>query len=131
MTYMIDAEPALAARILARHASSGSGAAKLAGEIRRAIRAGNPVVLTGCGTSEHAALGATEILRDAVRSADLRAPGHTTRREPTCAQAFELSLDPPTSGVVIGISHEGATAATNAALAAARAAGARTALITV
>ena len=47
------------------------------------------------------------------------------------AQAFELSLEPPSSGLVIGISHEGATGATNAALTAARAAGASTALITV
>jgi fructoselysine-6-P-deglycase FrlB-like protein len=47
------------------------------------------------------------------------------------AQAFELSLDPPSGGLVIGISHEGGTTATNAALTAARAAGARTALITV
>ena len=35
------------------------------------------------------------------------------------------------AGLVIGISHEGATSATNAALAAARTAGAATALITV
>lgn len=131
MTDMIAAEPALAARILARHAAPASGAARLAGEIRRAIRAGNPVVVTGCGTSEHGALGAAEILRAAVRAAELRAPGHAARVEPIAAQAFELSLDPPSSGVVIGISHEGATAATNAALTAARAAGARTALITV
>jgi fructoselysine-6-P-deglycase FrlB-like protein len=47
------------------------------------------------------------------------------------AQAFELSLDPPSTGLVIGISHEGGTAATNAALEASRSAGARTALITV
>jgi fructoselysine-6-P-deglycase FrlB-like protein len=46
------------------------------------------------------------------------------------AQAFELALDPPTAGLVIGISHEGGTAATNRALAAAAAGGARTALIT-
>ena len=131
MTDMIAAEPALAARILARHAAPASGAAKLAGEIRRAIRVGDPVTLTGCGTSEHGALGAAEILRGAVRLADLRAPGHTTRREPVAAQAFELSLDPPSSGLVIGISHEGGTTATNAALAAARGAGARTAIITV
>jgi fructoselysine-6-P-deglycase FrlB-like protein len=131
MTDMIAAEPALAARILARQASSGSGAAKLAGEIRRAVRAGQPVILTGCGTSEHAALGATEILREAARAADLRPPGHTALRLPTAAQAFELSLDPPSSGLVIGISHEGATTATNAAIEAARAAGARTAIVTV
>ena len=32
---------------------------------------------------------------------------------PVAAQAFELALDPPASGLVIGISHEGGTAATN------------------
>ena len=131
MTEMIAAEPALAARILARHAAPGSAAARLAGEIRRTIRAGHPVIVTGCGTSEHGALGAVEILREAIRSADLRPPGHAARVEPVAAQAFELSLDPPSTGLVIGISHEGATTATNAALAAARAAGARTAIVTV
>ena len=131
MTEMIEAEPALAERILERHAAVGSPAAELARIIRRTIRAGDPVVVTGCGTSEHAALGVAEILRDAVRAAEIRAPGHTSRREPIAAQAFELSLDPPSSGLVIAISHEGATAATNAALEAARAAGARTALVTV
>jgi fructoselysine-6-P-deglycase FrlB-like protein len=131
MTEMIDAEPALAARILERHAAPGSGAAELARAIRGAIRAGDPVVLTGCGTSEHAALGATEILREAVRASEVRAPGHSTRREPAAAQAFELALDPPGSGLVIGVSHEGGTTATNAALSAARDGGARTAIITV
>ena len=131
MTEMIDAEPALAARILERHAAPGSGAAELARAIRGEIRAGDPVVLTGCGTSEHAALGATEILREAVRASEVRAPGHSTRREPAAAQAFELALDPPGSGLVIGVSHEGGTTATNAALSAARDGGARTAIITV
>ena len=131
MTDMIEAEPALADRILARHEPVGSGAAELARVIRRTIRAGDPVVVTGCGTSEHAAYGVAEILREAVRSAEIRAPGHATRHEPFAAQAFELSLDPPSTGLVIGISHEGGTTATNAALDAARAAGARTAIVTV
>jgi fructoselysine-6-P-deglycase FrlB-like protein len=131
MTEMIEAEPALARRILAREAGPSSGAARLALEIRRTVRAGEPVVLTGCGTSEHAALGATEILREALRVADIRPPGHAAVREPVSAQAFELSLDPPASGLLIGVSHEGATTATNAALEAAKSAGARTALITV
>ena len=131
MTEMIEAEPALAARILERHAAPGSGAAELARAIRAATRVGNPVVLTGCGTSEHAALGVTDILREAVRASDVRAPGHAARLEPVAAQAFELALDPPTSGLVIGVSHEGGTTATNAALTAAKEAGARTALITV
>ncbi len=131
MTEMIEAEPALAARILARNAAPGSGAAELARIIRATIRAGDPVVLTGCGTSEHAALGAAEILREAVRASEVRAPGHTTRREPTVAQAFEVALDPPSSGLVIAVSHEGATTATNAAIWAAKDAGARTAMVTV
>ncbi|MGH2476256.1 MAG: hypothetical protein ACRDIL_13430, partial [Candidatus Limnocylindrales bacterium] len=131
MTEMIEAEPALATRVLDRNSAPGSGAAELARAIRAAIRTGDPLVLTGCGTSEHAALGAAEILREAVRASEVRAPGHTTRREPTVAQAFELALDPPSSGLVIGISHEGGTTATNAALEAAEAAGARTAIVTV
>ena len=69
--------------------------------------------------------GAAEILREAGRAAGLPGPGAVA------AQAFELSLDPPSAGLVIGVSHEGGTAATNAAMAAARAAGARTALLTV
>ncbi len=84
------------------------------------IRAGSPVVVTGCGTSEHGALAVVEIWREATGS-------HLV----SSAQAFELAQEPPSSGLVVGISHEGATGATNAALTAARAAGCRTALITV
>jgi glucosamine--fructose-6-phosphate aminotransferase (isomerizing) len=131
MTDMIEAEPALAARILARNEDAGSAAAALAGAISRAIKAGGPVVVTGCGTSEHAAQGVAAILRESIRSAGLTGPGGLPAREPVSRQAFELSLDPPKTGLVIGISHEGATTATNAAVEAARAAGARTALITV
>lgn len=125
MTDMISAEPALARRILTRLEPGDGPAAALATAIAETGRAGLPVVVTGCGTSEHAALGTADILRDAWRAARLPGSG------PSAAQAFELSLDPPSSGLIIGISHEGGTAATNAALSAARAAGARTALITV
>ena len=131
MTDMIEAEPALAARILARNENAGSAAAALAGAISRAIKAGGPIIVTGCGTSEHAAQGVAAIVREGVRSAGLTGPGRLPAREPVSRQAFELSLDPPKTGLVIGISHEGGTTATNAALEAARAAGARTALITV
>jgi glutamine---fructose-6-phosphate transaminase (isomerizing) len=125
MTDMIAAEPALAERILARQAGRDSQAALLAAAIAAAARAGEPVIVTGCGTSEHGALGAADILREAARVAGLPGVGAVA------AQAFELSLDPPAKGLVIGVSHEGGTAATNAALRAARGAGARTALITV
>ncbi len=125
MTDMIAAEPALAERILARQAGAASQAAVLAAAIAATARAGEPIIVTGCGTSEHGALGAADILRDAARTAGLPGVG------PVAMQAFELSLDPPSSGLVIGISHEGGTAATNAALRTAHAAGARTALVTV
>lgn len=128
MTDMIAAEPAIARRILARHAVAAGPAAALADAVRTAILAGSPIVVTGCGTSEHAALGVAEILREASRAAGL-ASGAVAGVG--AAQAFELAQDPPASGLVIGVSHEGGTGATNAALAAARAAGARTALLTV
>jgi fructoselysine-6-P-deglycase FrlB-like protein len=117
---MIAAEPAIVERGLTAGAAPGSQSAALAAAIRSALDSGEGVVITGCGTSEHGALAAAEILSEATGSGLVRS-----------AQAFELSLDPPSSGLVIGISHEGATAATNAALAAARGAGASTAIITV
>jgi glutamine---fructose-6-phosphate transaminase (isomerizing) len=123
MAESIAAQPAIAARLADRIMSDGS-AERLADAIRVAARAGEPVVVTGCGTSEHAALAVADVLRDAYRAAGLGGP------EPVAAQAFELALDPPSNGLVIGISHEGGTAATLGAVAAARAAGARTAVIT-
>jgi fructoselysine-6-P-deglycase FrlB-like protein len=126
MTDMIAAEPHLAQRLLTRLLDPGSPAAVLAAEVRRAVEAGQPVVITGCGTSEHGALGAADILREATHAAGLpTGPGTVV-----AVQAFEASLDPQQEGLLIGVSHEGGTAATNAALRAARGAGARTALLT-
>jgi glutamine---fructose-6-phosphate transaminase (isomerizing) len=122
MAEMIAAEPALAVRIGRRVLADGTAAA-LATAIREAALRGDPVTVTGCGTSEHAAMGVAAILGDAWRDAGLPGTG------PVATQAFELALDMP-GGLVIGISHEGGTAATIAALQAAVSAGARTALIT-
>jgi fructoselysine-6-P-deglycase FrlB-like protein len=47
------------------------------------------------------------------------------------AQAFELALDPPSGALVIGVSHEGGTWATNEAMRQSRNAGCRILLITV
>ena len=124
MTAMIEAEPAVAGRILERLSGSGSSVPPLAALIRESAGDGQ-VVVTGCGTSEHAAIGVAVQLAGAWREARLHGLA------PVAAQAFELALDPPGAGLVIGVSHEGATWATNNALAAAKAAGARTALITV
>lgn len=123
MTDMIAAEPELARRVLARVAAAGGP--QLAGAVRRAVSEGGAIAVTGCGTSETAAMGVVEILRDALRQA-----GHDGAIV-ISEQALELSLNPPTRGLVIGVSHEGGTGATNAALRAARAAGAVTAVLTV
>ncbi|HEU5205414.1 MAG TPA: hypothetical protein VFU17_14070 [Candidatus Limnocylindrales bacterium] len=125
MTEMIEAEPGLARRLLTALAAPDGAAARLAGAVSAAAEDGQPIIVTGCGTSEHAALAGVDVLRDALRSLDIPTAG--LRSE----QAFELSLDPVASGLVIGVSHEGGTPATNAALTACREAGARTALITV
>jgi glucosamine--fructose-6-phosphate aminotransferase (isomerizing) len=123
MAESIAAQPELAGRIVDRIIADGS-AARLADALLDAARAAEPVVVTGCGTSEHAAIAIAEILRDAWREAGFRGP------EPVGAQAFELALDPTSGGLVIGISHEGGTTATIDALKAAHAGGARTAVIT-
>jgi glutamine---fructose-6-phosphate transaminase (isomerizing) len=126
MTEMIAAEPAIARRIVERLADPQGPAGRLAGAIGQAASTGAATVVTGCGTSEHAALATVEILRDAIRLAGIASGAGTV----VSRQAFELALDPPSGGLVIGVSHEGGTPATNRALAAAGAAGARTALLT-
>src|SRR5258705_3314307 len=89
MTDMIAAEPALGRRIAERLAVTGGTAAQLAETIRATLEAGEPVVLTGCGTSEHAALAAAEILREAARAAGLADPIVTV------ARALALSVAAP------------------------------------
>lgn len=124
LTDMIAAEPGLARRVIER-VSRSAEAIELAHIIRAAVGDGAPVVITGCGTSETAAMGIVEILRDALRTAGM------PRAVVLSEQAFELALDPLARGLVIGVTHEGGTGATNAAMRASRAAGARTAVVTV
>jgi fructoselysine-6-P-deglycase FrlB-like protein len=133
MTEMIEAEPALAARVLARLGEPGSGAARLASAISSTATLGRPIVVTGCGTSEHGALGVVEILREAMRDAGLPS-GLGQAGTPVAVQAFEASLEQELGGdgaLVVGVSHEGGTWATNRSLEAAKAAGATVALVTV
>ena len=124
MTEMIAAEPALAERLAVR-LGADPAVQRLAAEVMDAARSGAPIVTTGCGTSEHAAIVIAGLLDDALRSAGISDPRAAS------AQAFELAGRPPASGVVIGVSHEGGTAATNEALRRSRDGGAATALITV
>jgi len=124
MTEMIAAEPALAARIARRvHADPAFAAAGAA--LCSAAVAGAPITATGCGTSQHAAMAVAAMLTDGLAAAGLPAD------RVAAVQAFELSRRVPRGGVVVAISHEGGTVATNDALQAAAAAGATTILLTV
>jgi glutamine---fructose-6-phosphate transaminase (isomerizing) len=132
MTEMIEAEPGLAARLLPRLADPSGPAARLAAAVRAVAEQGRPIIVTGCGTSEHGALATVEILREALRTAglpwQLGDPGC-----PVAVQAFEGALEDwlgAAGGLVIGVSHEGGTWATNLALEKAHASGATTALVT-
>jgi glutamine---fructose-6-phosphate transaminase (isomerizing) len=100
MEEMILAEPGLVSPILALPEAV---------EAAEWIRETQTVVVTGCGTSEHAAMAGAALL--GARSRD----------------AFEASLDPQAEGILIAISHEAGTAATRAAI---KATNARTILIT-
>jgi fructoselysine-6-P-deglycase FrlB-like protein len=119
MSEMIAAEPALAERLVRRLAAD-EALGQLADAVRTAASDGRPIVTTGCGTSEHAAMAIAALLDEAL---DLR--------EVRSVQALESLRRPLADGLLIAVSHEGGTQATNAALEAGRAAGARTALITV
>jgi len=122
MSEMIAAEPAVAERLVRRLAKDSAFDA-VASEIRAAIDAGRPVVTTGCGTSEHAAMAIATLVSNAM---DLPAG-----REVRSAQALEAVQRPLGEALLLAVSHEGGTHATNEAIRAARAAGSTTALITV
>jgi glutamine---fructose-6-phosphate transaminase (isomerizing) len=124
MSEMIAAEPALAERLV-RRISGDQAVAALADAIRAAAQGGESTILTGCGTSEHAAMIGAGLLDDALQAA-----GKVEARVAS-VQAFELLGRRPVTHLVIAISHEGGTWATNEALKTARDAGARTALVTV
>ena len=112
MAEMIAAEPALGERVGRRLVADGTAAA-LAGAVRAAAEAGAPVVVTGCGTSEH---GGEAVGGDPPRRAG--APRASQgRRAAVAVQAFELALDPPPRAASSsGSATRAATAATIAAL---------------
>lgn len=120
MQEMIEAEPELARAILQDARATGA----LAAEVAQAVRGSGRVVVTGCGTSEHAAMAVAAILGEAL------AQRGVARGTVVARQAFEAALEPWPVGLLIGVSHEAETAATVAALRVARGAGTRTALIT-
>lgn len=124
MTEMIAAEPALAGR-LSRGLRSDPSLDAVVGALRDAAGRGEPITTTGCGTSHHAAMAVGAMLIDALEQVGLSAD------RVAAVPAFELSRHVPAGGVVLAVSHDGGTAATNDALRAASAASATTVLITV
>ena len=119
MEEMIASEPDLVNAILANPA-----AASVAQIIRDANQAGQPIVTTGCGTSEHGALAIAALVQAALSSKG--APGGRVEGR----QAFDQLLDPRPGGVLLAVSHDGGTTATVEAMKAARSAGATTVLFT-
>jgi glucosamine--fructose-6-phosphate aminotransferase (isomerizing) len=120
MEEMVAAEPSLVEPIL----QSTKQASRIADLVKQVAGRRSTVVVTGCGTSETAAMAVADLLAEALRRTGIEVPLVHAR------QALEASLDPWPSGVCLGISHDGSTRATMLALQAAREAGAKTALIT-
>ncbi|PZR62965.1 MAG: hypothetical protein DLM71_06005 [Chloroflexi bacterium] len=138
MTEMIEAEPALAERLVAR-LERDVRVAQLVTALRHTAEAGLPVVTTGEGTSLHAAMGLAAILATPPPAIGQHiGPGRGEAGDtlvgaclPRAVEAFELLALPPRNGLLIAVSHEGGTQATIEALEAAARCGAATALISV
>jgi fructoselysine-6-P-deglycase FrlB-like protein len=99
-------------------------AAELAQVILDVDESGEPIVVTGCGTSEHGAMAVAELLDVALRQRGARG-GRVEAR-----QALEAALDPRPGGLCIAVTESGGTRATLLAVEAARDGGAATAAIT-
>jgi fructoselysine-6-P-deglycase FrlB-like protein len=119
MAEMVASQPVLVASILGLPA-----AREIARLAEDALAAGDPIVVVGCGTSEHGAQAVAELMDAGLRLGGRR-PGLVEAR-----QALEATLDPRPGGVCLAVSHDGGTRATLLAAEAARAAGARVALVT-
>jgi fructoselysine-6-P-deglycase FrlB-like protein len=117
-------EPELVERVAAASISSGR-AARVAELLRGASsrEPAWPASVAGCGSSEHAAIAIADALAESWRCAGLPGPG------PVARQSLEAAED-PWPGIIVAISHEGASWATLRAIRAARSRGASVALIT-
>jgi fructoselysine-6-P-deglycase FrlB-like protein len=120
MEEMIEAQPLLPFAL----ASSPAVAEEIAAGVVAAAAAREPIVVTGCGTSEHGAMAVAVLIERALRATGL------SRAIVEPRQSFEAALDPRGGGICIAVSHDGATRATLLALEAAAEAGATSAAIT-
>ncbi|WP_186526243.1 SIS domain-containing protein [Leekyejoonella antrihumi] len=120
MEEMIAAQTTLPGRL----AEVEQAAPQVAEALRDAVERGVPVVVTGMGTAGHAARATAQILNDAI-SESTDTAGIVEFRD-----ASEQSALPRRGGLCLAISHGGMSKSTVAALRAADASGARTAVIT-
>lgn len=118
MQGMIAAQPAVVEALLD---SPPPGTAAAAQAIAAALASNHPVIVAGCGTSEHAARGIAALVSAAVD------PRHSVLVQ--ARPAMSAALD-PAPGVCLAVSHDGETRASILALLAARTAGAHTIAIT-
>jgi glucosamine--fructose-6-phosphate aminotransferase (isomerizing) len=121
MEDMIEAQVTLPQALGDSLASSGP---RLVEMLHTAADAGEPIVVSAVGTSGHSARAVALILNDAMGEQAV-AVGPAEARE-----SADEALAPRRRGLCIAISHGGMSTSTVRALAAARAAGAKTALIT-
>ena len=104
--------------------SLASSAPRLVEMLHVAVGAGEPIVVSAVGTSGHSARAVALILNGAMGESPVAA-GPAEARE-----SADQALAPRRRGLCIAISHGGLSTSTVRALAAAREAGAKTALIT-
>lgn len=116
---MVASQPDLVEPILANPA-----AGEIAGLVLAAVERHEPVVVGGCGTSEHGAQAIARLIDEGLRLRGMRG-GLVAAR-----QALEAALVPRPGGVLIALSHDGGTRATLLAAEAAKATGACVALVT-
>ena len=119
MEEMVASQPGLVVPIVADRQ-----ARNLAQVILDVDESGEPIVVTGCGTSEHGAMAVTELLDAALRKRGVRG-GRVEAR-----QALEAALDPRPGGLCVAVTESGGTQATLFAVESARDAGSATAAIT-
>ncbi len=118
MEEMMTAQSAVVESILASPPSATSSAAEA---IDAALADHRPVVVCGCGTSEHAAQAIAALLSTALGPAR----SSLVRARPALSAALQ-----PAPGVCVAVSHDGETRATRLALEGARGTGAHTVAVT-
>jgi glutamine---fructose-6-phosphate transaminase (isomerizing) len=114
---MMDLQPRLAEDVLSREWPEVDA---LAGTLAQVVARAQPITVTGCGTSEHAAHAVAALIAASLEP--------TQRHLVAARPALTATLD-PRPGLCIAISHDGETRATALALTAAAGRGASTAAI--